>query len=65
MSKSTKLTYQETRDLTQKFADQAFAKYQSNSYAAGYFQVLAAQMLAELPKARQAEIAQQLRTQFN
>lgn len=62
MTRKTKLSYDECRVELKLFSDAAFKKHKSNSFAAGYYEVVLAEVLAELPKAKQAEFINQIRT---
>ena len=62
MTRKTKLSYNECKAELTLFANAAYKQYESNSYAAGYFESMLAEVLAELPKAAQARLIDQVRT---
>lgn len=61
MTKLTKVTYEQAKAELKNFSEASYAKYQGYAYAAGYLESFAAELIAELPKARQAELLTQLR----
>ena len=62
MTSKTKLSYSECKVELQRLSDASYAKYGSHSYAAGYFESMLAEVLAELPKATQARLIESVRT---
>lgn len=61
MTKLTKVTREQARAELKNFTEATYPKYQSYAYAAGYLESLAAELIAELPKARQVQVIKQLR----
>ena len=62
MTRKTKLSYDECKAELQLFTIAAYRQYQTDSYATGYFESMLASALAELPKAAQARLIEQVRT---
>ncbi len=55
-----KVDYTAIRETLKGFTDAALAKYDSHSYACGYFEALIVSMVDELPAHKQREILSQL-----
>jgi hypothetical protein len=53
----------ETRDAIREMVDTSYDLNKSYGYAAGYLQTLVGDLIAELPKARRAELRNQLYAQ--
>ena len=53
----------ETRDAIREMVDTSYDLHKSYGYAAGYLQTLVGDLIAELPKARRAELRNQLYAQ--
>lgn len=62
MTRKTKLSYNECKAELQLMSDASYAKYGSHSFAAGYFESMLADALAELPKATQDRLILSVRT---
>lgn len=56
-----KLTQEQIRAELKNFAEASYTKYQSYSYAAGYFESFVAELVADLPKAKQESVMAQIR----
>lgn len=61
MTRKTKLSYNECKAELQLFALAAYKQYESNSYAAGYFESMLAEVMANMPKSAQANLVTQIR----
>ena len=53
----------ETRDAIREMVDTSYDLHKGYGYAAGYLQTLVGDLIAELPKARRAELRDQLYAQ--
>ena len=61
MTRKTKLSYTECKAELQLFAAAANEEYGTHAFAAGYFQAMLAEVLAELPKAAQTRLIDSIR----
>ena len=61
MTRKTKLSYNECKAELQLFAAAANEEYRTHAFAAGYFQSMLAEVLAEMPKAAQARLIDSVR----